>query len=186
MPIIAGLGNIGEEYEGTRHNIGFEIVRRIARTLSADLRPGSGPFLSAVGMHRGHKTILVMPTTYMNRSGRAISKALTYYGVSPAECLVCSDDINLPTGTIRMRKSGGAGGHNGLDDIIETLGTSDFPRLRFGVGNNFSRGRQADYVLSPFSGDEADDVAIALVTAHDGALCFVREGIEQAMNKYNG
>lgn len=186
MPIIAGLGNIGAEYEGTRHNIGFDIVRRLAETLSVDLSPGPGPFLCGVGRHRGKKTILVLPTTYMNRSGRAISKALAFYGVPPEECLVCCDDINLPTGMIRMRKNGGAGGHNGLADIIETTGNDRFPRLRFGVGNNFSRGKQADYVLSPFSNDELEEVSISLANAHDGALCFIREGIEQAMNKYNG
>ncbi|TVQ11459.1 MAG: aminoacyl-tRNA hydrolase [Balneolaceae bacterium] len=186
MPIIAGLGNIGAEYEGTRHNIGFDIVRRLAETLSVDLRPGPGPFLCGVGRHRGKKTILLTPTTYMNNSGKAITKALAYYGVAPEDCLVCCDDINLPTGTIRMRKNGGSGGHNGLSDIIETIGSTEFPRLRFGIGDNFSRGKQADYVLSPFPKDEHDHVAVSLHNAHDGALCFVREGIEQAMNKYNG
>jgi peptidyl-tRNA hydrolase, PTH1 family len=186
MPIIAGLGNIGETYEGTRHNIGFEIVRKLAGTLSVELRPGPGPYLCGVGMHRGNKTILVMPVTYMNNSGKALSKALTYYGVPPEECLVCTDDINLPTGTIRLRKSGGPGGHNGLADIIESIGTTSFPRLRFGIGNNFQRGRQADYVLSPFDRDEIETAETALQTAHDASLCYIREGIQQAMNKYNG
>jgi peptidyl-tRNA hydrolase, PTH1 family len=186
MPIIAGLGNIGEPYENTRHNIGFEIVRKLAGTLSVELRPGTGPYLCGVGKHRGIKTILVMPTTYMNNSGKALSGALSFFGVPPEECLVCTDDINLPTGTIRIRKSGGHGGHNGLTDIIETIGTTMFPRLRFGIGDNFPRGKQADYVLFPFSTEEIEPVGVALQTAHDGALCFIREGIEQAMSKYNG
>jgi peptidyl-tRNA hydrolase, PTH1 family len=186
MPIIAGLGNIGEPYEGTRHNIGFDIVRKLADTLSVKLGPGAGPYLCGTGVHRGIKTILLTPTTYMNNSGRALAKALSQFGAPPEDCLVCTDDIHLPTGTIRLRKSGGSGGHNGLSDVIQTLGTTSFPRLRFGIGNNFPRGRQADYVLSPFTAEEAETADVALQTAHDGALCFIREGIEQAMSKYNG
>lgn len=185
MPIIAGLGNIGDEYEGTRHNIGFDIVDLIAQKINADWQKGKGPYYEAVGKHRGRKIILLKPLTLMNRSGRAVRKALSLHDEVMADLLVCYDDINLELGQIRMRKKGSDGGHNGLRDIIEAIGGSKFPRLRFGIGSNFSRGKQIDYVLKPFSDEELPTVEEQLEVAADAALCYVREGIDQAMNKYN-
>jgi len=185
MPLIVGLGNIGQEYMGTRHNIGFDIVYHVADTLSASFKPGGGPFLSGEGRFKGHRVILLTPTTYMNNSGLAVSKALKFFDIPLSECLVCTDDINLPPGKIRIRPSGRAGGHNGLSDIIDRLGTDQFARLRFGVGNSFARGRQADYVLSPFDPEEQEDIATGIDKAHDAVLNFVREGITTTMNRYN-
>ena len=185
MALIVGLGNIGAEYEGTRHNIGFHIVYTLAETLKIELLPGKGPFISGSGKHKGRKVVLVIPTTYMNRSGLAVSKALKTFDISLSDCLVVTDDINLPTGKIRLRPGGSSGGHNGLSDIIETLGSDLFPRLRFGIGNNFGKGRQADYVLSGFEDEEQDAVQLGTDRAHDAALCFIRNGIVPAMNTFN-
>src|SRR5690554_2823505 len=140
MSIIIGLGNIGQDYEGTRHNIGFEVVDLHAKTLSATFGPGNGPFVVAEGRHRGRKVILVKPTTFMNRSGTAVKKALAKYSSKKEDMLIIYDDLNLELGDIKLKNQGSAGGHNGIADIIEKLGSRDFPRIRFGIGNNFSRG----------------------------------------------
>ncbi len=185
MPIIFGLGNIGEEYELTRHNIGFELLDVLADVLSFKFTAGNGPFLVAEGVFKTRKVILVKPTTYMNRSGTAVKKCLSIYKHSLENCLVCYDDLNLPPGKIRFRSNGSAGGHNGIEDIIFRTGSKNFPRLRFGIGNDFPRGRQADYVLSKFSKDELPDIEISKKNAVDGILCFIREGITNTMNSYN-
>ncbi len=185
MPLIVGLGNIGEEYMGTRHNVGFDIIYHLADTLKLDLKPGKGPYYVAEGRHKGRQTILITPTTYMNNSGLAVSKALKYFDIPLSDCLVCTDDINLPAGKVRLRQDGRDGGHNGLASISEVLGSDKYPRLRFGVGNNFPRGRQADYVLSPFDDEEQEVIAQGIDKAHDAVLCFIREGIVPAMNKFN-
>lgn len=185
MPLIVGLGNIGDEYMGTRHNVGFDIIYHLADTLSVDLKPGGGPYYSAEARFKGSRIVLVTPTTYMNNSGLAVSKALKNFDIPLEQCLICTDDINLAPGVVRIKPSGSAGGHNGLSSIIEKMQTDSFARLRFGVGNNFSRGRQADYVLSPFDSDEEEVIAKGIETAHAAVLCFIREGIVQSMNRYN-
>lgn len=185
MPLIVGLGNIGNEYMGTRHNVGFDIIYHLADTLSVELKPGKGPYYVAETRHRGQKTVLLTPTTFMNNSGLAVSKALKYFDIPLSECLVCTDDINLPTGKIRVKPNGSDGGHNGLASIIYTLQSDQFPRLRFGIGNDYPKGRQADYVLSPFDESELESVSKGIDNAHDAVLCFIREGIVQTMNKFN-
>jgi len=185
MPIIVGLGNIGDEYNGTRHNVGFDILYKVADTLKITFKKGKGPFLEASGQFKGNRTILILPTTYMNRSGHAVHAALNLYNEPLQNCLICSDDINLPVGKIRLRPNGGDGGHNGLKDIIESVNSKQFPRLRFGIDKNFARGRQVDYVLSPFTKEEQPIVRETIVKAHDAILCFIREGINRAMNQYN-
>lgn len=185
MPLIVGLGNIGDEYMGTRHNVGFDIICHVADTLKVELKPGNEPFYSAQSRHAGQKVVLITPTTYMNKSGLAVSKAMKYFDIPLSDCLICADDVNLPAGRIRLKPSGSAGGHNGLSNIIEYVHTDQFPRLRFGVGNNYARGRQADYVLSPFDDEEQETIAKGIDAAHDAVLCFIREGIVPAMNKFN-
>ncbi len=185
MPLIVGLGNIGSEYEGTRHNAGFLVVNKLADTLRTSFKEGKGPFRVAAGTHRGKKVILIKPTTFVNLSGRAVSRALHLYNLPPEECLVCLDDLNLPLGTIRLRRGGGTGGHNGLKDIVDTIQSKHFPRLRFGIGNDYPRGQQIDFVLSKFAAEEQPLVEETVKRSHDAALCFVREGIERAMNLYN-
>ena len=185
MPIITGLGNIGEEYHGTRHNIGFEIADRLADKLSLRFSPADGPYYTAEGSFRGRPVIIIKPTTYMNLSGAAVTKACVKYRMPLTDCLICYDDLNLPTGKIRFREKGAPGGHNGIENITERTGSRVFPRLRFGIGNDFPRGRQSDYVLSPFGVDELPDVEAGLEKAIEGVLCFIREGIVHTMNRFN-
>jgi PTH1 family peptidyl-tRNA hydrolase len=185
MPIIVGLGNPGSEYDKTRHNIGFEVVDRIASEIGATFEAKGGPWQVANTRHKGNTLVLLKPTTYMNLSGQAVSKALRIFDIVPHDCMVITDDLNLPVGKLRIRKSGSDGGHNGLADIIGRIGTSDFPRMRIGVGNDFPKGRQADYVLSPFSTDERVLIDELIPKASEAALCFVREGTDAAMNRYN-
>lgn len=185
MSLIVGLGNIGQKYEGTRHNIGFDVVDHIADTLSVTFGPSKGPFVVAEGRHRGRNVILVKPTTFMNLSGTAVRKALSHYKTDIRDCLIVYDDLNLPLADIRLKGKGSHGGHNGIADIIEKLGTREFPRLRFGIGNDFPKGRQVDFVLSPFKPSEMEKLEEGIQTAHDAALCFTREGISKTMNMYN-
>lgn len=185
MSIIIGLGNVGQEYENTRHNIGFDVIDLMAETLSADFTAGKGPFVVAEGRYKGRKVVLIKPTTYMNRSGTAVKKALAKYKTDKKDCLVVYDDLNLPVGTIRMKPGGSDGGHNGIADINTTLGDRNYPRLRVGIGNDFPRGKQVDFVLSPFDKSEMDEVETSIQQAHDAALAFVNLGIERAMNLFN-
>ncbi len=185
MPIIVGLGNPGQKYAGTRHNIGFELIDLLADALSVRMGPGKGPFLVGKGRHAGHNLYLVKPTTYMNNSGNAVQKVLHWYKEQPGQCLVCYDDLDLSVGTIRLRRGGSAGGHNGIKDIIQKLGTNKFPRLRIGIGNDFPKGQQVQHVLSSFTPEEAETMESVLDKAVDATFTFVREGIEQAMNDFN-
>lgn len=186
MPLIVGLGNPGAEYDKTRHNIGFEIIDKLASDLSLSLDGKGGPWLAGIGRHKGSKIVILKPTTFMNLSGQAVSKALRIFGFTANECMVITDDLNLPVGTLRIRKIGSDGGHNGLADIIERIGTQDFPRMRIGIGNDFPKGRQADYVLSPFNDEQRLLVNDTIVRAAEASLTFTREGIDAAMNRYNG
>jgi PTH1 family peptidyl-tRNA hydrolase len=185
MPLIIGLGNPGSKYAGTRHNIGFEFIDKLAQSMSVRLGPGKGPFHVGKGNHAGHPIYLIKPTTYMNNSGDAVRKAINWYKEDVENCLICYDDLDLDVGTIRLRRDGSAGGHNGIKDIIQKLGTKAFPRLRIGIGNDFPRGQQVQHVLSPFSDDERKVIEPTLDNAVDACFCFIREGIEQAMNQYN-
>lgn len=185
MALIVGLGNIGAEYEGTRHNVGFELVDKLARKLSVNFSTAGGPFLIAEGSFKGQPVHLIKPTTFMNRSGRAVSSALAITGSTLSDCLVCYDDINLPPGKIRLRPSGSAGGHNGIQDIIDRMQSREFPRLRIGIGDDFRRGRQADYVLNPFTKEQRTFIDESLDDSLDSVFTFMRAGIEQAMNDHN-
>jgi len=185
MALIVGLGNPGQEYEGTRHNVGFELIDKLSDKLTITLKPGNGLFFLGKGQFKGSNVSLLKPTTYMNRSGRAVSKAMAIAGNRPADCIVCYDDIHLEAGRIKLKPSGSAGGHNGMIDIINSLQTRDFPRLRIGIGNDYERGRQSEYVLSPFSRSQRELIDEVLEVASDAILTFLRDGIEQAMNKYN-
>ncbi|WP_069130563.1 aminoacyl-tRNA hydrolase [Rhodohalobacter halophilus] len=185
MALIVGLGNPGTKYEGTRHNVGFEVLDNLAEKLSISFEPDNGLYQKGEGRFKGQSVVLIKPTTYMNRSGKAITKAIAETGTDKSKCLVCYDDINLDTGQIRLRPGGSAGGHNGVADIIEKLKSKDFPRLRFGVGNDFPKGRQADYVLSPFAPEERSTVDESIDLASDAILTFLRGGIDIAMNEFN-
>ncbi len=185
MALIIGLGNPGSKYAGTRHNVGFGLIDRLADAMSAQLGPGKGPFHVGKGNHAGHSIYLIKPTTYMNNSGDAVRQAVNWYKEDIHRCLICYDDLDLEVGTIRLRPDGSAGGHNGIKDIIQKMGTDAFPRLRIGIGNDFPRGQQVQHVLSPFSDDERKVIDPTLDKAVDACFCFIRDGIDQAMNDFN-
>ena len=185
MALIVGLGNPGVEYKGTRHNVGFDLIDKLSEKMAITLQQGNGLFFFGEGHFKSKKVTLLKPTTFMNRSGKAVSKALAQTGGLISDCIVCHDDIHLDAGIIRLRPGGSSGGHNGITDIIETLGTKKFPRLRIGIGNDFPRGRQSDYVLSPFIDSQQKLIDEALEVASDAILLFLRGGIDLAMNNFN-
>ncbi len=185
MALIAGLGNPGVEYKGTRHNVGFELIDILSEKLTITLKPGNGLFFFGKGQFKSKKVTLIKPVTFMNRSGKAVSRAIAETETPLSDCLICYDDINLEPGKIRIRPSGTAGGHNGLTDILNQLQTREIPRLRIGIGNDFPRGRQSDYVLSPFTPEQRKLVDEALEVASEAILAFLRGGIDLAMNKFN-
>ncbi|MBR1644799.1 MAG: aminoacyl-tRNA hydrolase [Bacteroidales bacterium] len=183
--LVVGLGNVGEEYAGTRHNCGFMVVDRWAAKAEARFALERHAFRTELS-ERGRKVILLKPTTYMNLSGKAVRYWMAAEKVELEHVLIVVDDIALPVGTLRMKKGGSGGGHNGLADVEAALGTSQYCRLRIGIGNNFSRGRQIDYVLGHFEPDELSILDSKLDTAVDMAKCFVTQGADRAMNLYNG
>lgn len=182
---IIGLGNPGSEYAKTRHNVGFEVVDAVAGRLRDVSFSQKGQSEVAESRWRGRHIGLAKPQTYMNRSGLAVEELVRRHGLDHQDLLVIVDDIHLPFGRIRIRPSGGSGGHNGLEDIGDWLDGDDFPRLRFGIGSEFDEGRQSGYVLAPFSEDEQTDLERLVGHARDAALAFVTDGLQTAMNRYN-
>ncbi len=185
--MIVGLGNVGREYEGTRHNVGFAVVDRVAAKFKESFVPGKGEYYSAQIRHRGEEIVLLKPTTYMNNSGIAVSDAVERFGILHEDILVAYDDFNIPLGKLRLRKSGGDGGHNGVYSIIYQLNSENFSRLRCGIGTeDVVPGRDmADFVLSKFEAAEIPVAQKMIEGAVDAAFVFVNEGIETAMNRFN-
>ena len=183
--LIVGLGNPGIEYEDTRHNVGFLIVDALARQLDVAFESDKGPSLTGSGRFRSRPVQLVKPLTYMNRSGTSVLRQMNKWRIAREDMLVVYDDLNLDLGVLRIRKSGSAGGHNGVQDIIDVIKSNDFPRLRVGIGSNFNRGQQSKYVLSPFLPEESETVEETIQKAKDAALLFVTEGLTVAMNQFN-
>ncbi len=184
--LLVGLGNPDRQYATTRHNVGFLVVDAIAERCRATFKEdGRARALVAQARIRGRRVVLAKPQTYMNRSGTAIQGLVRRYALAPQDMLVVVDDIYLPLGALRIRAAGGAGGHNGMQDIADRLGTTAFPRLRLGVGGDFGRGRQSDYVLSPFAEEEQPAVDRVLERATQAASVFVTDGIVPAMNRFN-
>ncbi|HLR76485.1 MAG TPA: aminoacyl-tRNA hydrolase [Balneolaceae bacterium] len=185
MFLVAGLGNPGNKYSGTRHNVGFRLIDNLAARFSASLKSGKGPYLAAKMVYNSVDIILLRPTTFMNNSGNAIQQALNWYNIPAESCVICYDDLNLETGALRIRRGGSAGGHNGIKDIIQKLSTNQFPRLRIGIGNDFREGQQVKYVLSPFGQKEEVIIEEAMNEAAEAVLTLAAEGVEAAMNKFN-
>ncbi len=182
--LICGLGNIGDEYANTRHNIGFWVLDALAKSLDVKFEISRHVYY-AKAKFKGRTLILIEPTTYMNLSGKAIKYWLDKENINKDNLLVVVDDLALEQGTLRMKKSGGDGGHNGLIHIIETLLTKDFARLRFGVGNDFAKGYQVDYVLSKWTKKEEDIILPKIETAVEIIKSFTTIGVERTMNFYN-
>lgn len=185
--LIAGLGNPGREYEKTRHNTGFLALDVLAKALGA--RVNRPKFKGEVGQcdYHGRRLILVKPQTYMNASGLCIEPCAHFYKIPPERIIVIFDDISLPVGKIRVRKSGSAGGHNGIKSIIASLGTDQFPRVKVGVGEKPHPDYDlADWVLSNIAPEDKEAFSRALANAAQAALCIVENGTEKAASAYNG
>jgi PTH1 family peptidyl-tRNA hydrolase len=182
--LIAGLGNIGAEYQNTRHNIGFNVLDALAEASNVvfeDVRYGAVSELSL----KGRKLILLKPSTYMNLSGNAVRYWMTKENIPLENLLVVVDDLALPFGTLRLKQKGSDAGHNGLKNIQETLGTNAYSRLRFGIGDDFPKGRQIDFVLGKWSAEELTDLKPRIETACDIIKSFCLAGIQNTMNQYN-
>lgn len=182
--LIFGLGNMHADYMNTRHNIGFEVVDRLAKIINADFNPDNHCH-RAEGRIKGRQVQLIKPTTYMNLSGKAVKYWVQKEKLELPQILVITDDLNLEFGAIRIRSSGSDGGHNGLKDIQEQLGTNQYPRMRIGIGSNFSRGKQVQYVLGSWSENERAQLDLLLDTAAQAVQAYILEGIQSAMNRYN-
>ncbi len=182
--LIVCLGNIGAEYANTRHNIGFVVADALALSLKGKFETQR---LAAVARlkFKGRTLVVIKPTTYMNLSGKAVKYWMTKEKVPTNKILVVLDDIALPLGTLRLKKQGGDAGHNGLTDIIEKLGTNVFSRLRVGIGNDFPRGYQVDYVLGEWSRSETDILIPRVEKAVEIIKDFVALGVDRTMNRYN-
>lgn len=183
--LIVGLGNIGAEYEGTRHNIGFRMIDAFAEKVGTqweDKRYG----MVAKCRVKNAELVLLKPSTFMNLSGNAVRYWLGQEKIEVQNMLVLVDDLNLPFGAIRIRKQGSNGGHNGLGNIQSVLGTENYARVRFGIGNNFSRGAQCNFVLGKWTDEEEQQMPDRLQVVCDLIPCFCLQGIDRTMNLYNG
>jgi len=186
MYIIAGLGNPGRQYAGTRHNMGFNVVTRIADDYKMQITIKEHKALCAKGFIGGQKGLLALPQTYMNLSGESIRELVNYYKIDPeTELMVIYDDISMDVGRIRMRAKGSSGGHNGIKNIIAELGTDVFPRMKVGVGEKPKGWDLADYVLGRFSDEENEVMRRMLAKGSDACRDFILYGIQEAMNRYN-
>jgi PTH1 family peptidyl-tRNA hydrolase len=183
--LVVGLGNPGPKYENTRHNVGFRVIDALADRLHVSSFSRAHNALVGWGQYKNRKVGLAKPLTFMNRSGQSVAPLCDDNNLAPSDLIVVVDDLNLPVGRIRLRPGGSSGGHNGLEDIANHLGTTDFPRLRIGIGNDFRPGEQSDYVLSPFTPSQQPDVDAALNDAVQSILAAVREDLDTAMNRFN-
>ena len=183
--LIIGLGNVGDSYRNTRHNIGFKILDALASASNISFEPNRYADTSKLKI-KGRPVFLVKPTTFMNLSGKAVNYYLQSEKIEPENLLIITDDIALPFGTLRMRTKGSDGGHNGLKHIIQTLNSTSFSRIRFGVGNEFSKGKQVDYVLGQWSNKEEPVLQERVDTAIKMLKSFVMIGATQTMTLFNG
>lgn len=182
--LIAGLGNIGAEYANTRHNIGFTVLDSLAGESGAFFSSGRYGSTAEISV-RGHKLILLKPSTYMNLSGKAVNYWMQAEKIKLERLLVVVDDLALPFGSLRLRKQGSDGGHNGLKNIQECLGTAAYARLRVGIGSDFGRGRQVDYVLGQWKTEEEKELPFLVARAIEAVKSFAVEGPDRAMNRFN-
>ena len=185
ISLVLGLGNIGKKYVGTRHNVGFEVVARVADRLKAVPQVRDSAFDWAIAEIADRKVVLAWPRTYMNLSGVAARELLTHLEIQPSQMLVVVDDFNLPLGAVRIRPNGSDGGHNGLISMIEELGTEEFPRVRLGIGPARNDEEVIDFVLGKFSPEERKQVDEMIVRAADAVLFALEHRLDETMSKYN-
>lgn len=190
--LIAGLGNIGSDYEYTRHNIGFEVADALAKSLYKGEGTPDRLFTTdkLATIHqtkfKGHQIVIIKPTTYMNLSGKSVSFWMHVEKIPLENVLIVTDDLALPFGTLRLKKKGSDGGHNGLADIAHVLNTVDYNRLRFGVGSNFSKGKQVDYVLGKWDGEEQQTLNERIDKAVEIVKSYIGIGVDRTMTMFNG
>lgn len=182
--LIVGLGNIGSEYDGTRHNIGFSVLDALAKASNVIFEDKRYGFVGSMSL-KGQQLILLKPSTYMNLSGNAVRYWMNKENIPVERTLIIVDDLALPLGALRMKPSGSDAGHNGLKHIAATLGTQAYPRLRFGIGNDFPRGGQVDYVLGKFSEEDQEKLRERIELACEMIKSFCLAGINITMNQYN-
>ncbi|MCC6818808.1 MAG: aminoacyl-tRNA hydrolase [Bacteroidia bacterium] len=183
--LIIGLGNVGSQYDQTRHNIGFEILDSLAKELDTQFTLSKHAMIAEARV-KNKTFLMIKPTTFMNLSGKAVQHYLQLTKTPLENILVITDDLALDTGMIRIRSKGSHGGHNGLRNIEETLNTQQYPRMRFGIGNHFDKHRQVDFVLGKWKADEMPIIQEKIQKASDAIKSFMLEGIGQAMTKFNG
>ena len=182
--LVVGLGNIGAEYANTRHNMGFMVLDAWAQASNIVFESGRYGYMAVVPF-KGRKFHLLKPSTYMNLSGKAVRYWMNELKIQPENLLVISDDLNIPFGTLRLRKNGSAGGHNGLTNINELIGTQEYARIRVGIGNEFGRGQQVDYVLGALSKEEMEEMPSVCKRVIDGVKAWATIGPDRAMNTVN-
>ncbi len=182
--LIVGLGNIGPEYLLTRHNVGFMVLDRLASDFETKFSMERLASYAEI-KHKGKQIYLIKPTTFMNLSGKAVNYWMKELKIEKQNILIITDDIALPYGKLRMKPKGSHGGHNGLRNIQEILGDSDYTRLRFGVGDDFGKGRQIDYVLGDFKGEQFEQLPEHLDRASEMILSFCLQGLDKTMNAFN-
>jgi PTH1 family peptidyl-tRNA hydrolase len=184
IKLVVGLGNPGEEYANTRHNIGFKVVDSLAEALAIKLKKRKFGARFGMGEYAGKQLILLKPWQFMNHSGQPVASAMNFYKLGPSQLIVISDDMALDPGMIRIRAKGSAGGHNGLADIIAKLGTNEFARCRIGIGASTDE-LAVDYVLDRLSEKEMPLFGRAIERAKDAVLCWAESGVDKAMNDFN-
>jgi PTH1 family peptidyl-tRNA hydrolase len=187
MKLVAGLGNPGAKYRGTRHNVGFEVVDLLARRhrLEFEAAPADAVFARWRRTETGDVVLLTKPLTFMNLSGDAVAALARYYKVETPDVLIVCDDVNLPLGRLRVRGTGTEGGHNGLRSVAAMLGTIDYPRLRIGVGRGDLRRDMADHVLARFEPEEESGIEAAVARAADAVETWIDDGLAKTMNVFN-
>jgi PTH1 family peptidyl-tRNA hydrolase len=184
MKLIVGLGNPGRKYQGTRHNVGFDVLNELSRRHGSGGRKTKFQGELQDAELEGQRAILLWPQTYMNLSGTSVGQTRSFYGVAEHDLLVVCDDFNLPLAKLRFRSGGTSGGNNGLADVIRVVGT-EFSRLRVGVGPLPERFNAADFVLSRFGKHEGAEIEVAIALAADAVVLWAQQGVEHCMNKYN-
>ncbi len=186
MKLIAGLGNPGPRYAGSRHNVGFDVVDEIARRANTEITRFDRHYEALFGEAQlaGQRVLLLKPQTFMNLSGRSVAAVLRFYKLDPVDLLVIYDDLDLPVGRVRLRAVGSAGGHKGMLDVLRHTSTDEIARIRIGIGK-VHPSATTEYVLSRFDPDERPVISAAISTAADAATCWARHGIETAMNRFN-
>jgi PTH1 family peptidyl-tRNA hydrolase len=185
MYLVVGLGNPGTEYENTRHNLGFKVIEELARRLSIISLKFKSQSLIAENKIKGHKVIIAEPQTYMNNSGPAVRGLMEWFKIKPENLILIYDDVDLEVGQLRIREKGGAGGHHGVESVIESVGTTHFTRVRIGVGREDLTGDVSDYVLKAIPSSQREKIDEAVVLAADAVESIVGEGLDRAMNRFN-